>query len=558
MPRNCLNSPNSFCYICGELTFKFQKRSFTPLIKKCYEHYFGCKVGDQDKSWAPHVCCVTCVRLLTAWAKGSRHMPFAIPMIWREPKDHASDCYFCLTNISGITSKSKHTVQYPNLPSALRPVPHSEELPMPEPPKNITLSDDESVDEKIDQIDDDMNLDPTFEVDCSSNQPHLLSQGDVNDLVRDLNLSKKKAELLCSRLKGWNLLQSETKVCFYRDRHDDFKDVFSLEDGVVFCNDVHSVMGALGHDYNTDEWRLFIDSSKVSLKAVLLHNGNKFPSVPLAHAANMKESYDNMKLLLRKIKYEDFKWNICGDLKVVALLLGMQLGYTKYCCFLCEWDSRDKKNHYVKKEWPKRTELVPGLKNIINPPLVDPDKIYLPPLHIKLGLMKNFVKGMDKTGSGFTYVRNKFPSISDAKIKEGIFVGPQIRKLFQDVEFDKNLNTVEKTAWLSFKRICKDFLGNRKSENYQEIVNDLLTSYKAMGCNMSLKIHFLHSHLDVFPENLGAVSDENGERFHQDILDMEKRYQGKWSSSMLADYCWTLKRDAPGTKYRRKTYTCTF
>jgi hypothetical protein len=75
-----------------------------------------------------------------------------------------------------------------------------------------------------------------------------------------------------------------------------------------------------------------------------------------------------------------------------------------------------------------------------------------------------------------------------------------------------------------------------------EIVSDLLTGYKA---NMSLKVHFLDSHLDFFPENLGAVSDEHGERFHQDISNMEKRYQSKWSLRMLADYCWTLKRDDP-------------
>ncbi|UYV71828.1 SETMAR [Cordylochernes scorpioides] len=62
---------------------------------------------------------------------------------------------------------------------------------------------------------------------------------------------------------------------------------------------------------------------------------------------------------------------------------------------------------------------------------------------------------------------------------------------------------------------------------------------------MSLKIHFLHSHLDFFPDNLGAVSDEHGERFHQAISSMEKRYQGKWSPGMLSDYCWALKRDLP-------------
>jgi len=76
--------------------------------------------------------------------------------------------------------------------------------------------------------------------------------------------------------------------------------------------------------------------------------------------------------------------------QVVALLLGMQLSFTKSCCFLCEWDRWDKSNHYVSKLWPKRTSLMPGEKNVVNPPLVLPDKIYLPPLHINLGLMKNF------------------------------------------------------------------------------------------------------------------------------------------------------------------------
>jgi len=57
--------------------------------------------------------------------------------------------------------------------------------------------------------------------------------------------------------------------------------------------------------------------------------------------------------------------------------------------------------------------------------------------------MKNFVKGMDKTGRGFEYVRNKFPNVSDAKIKEGIFIGPQIRELMQDKQFDEDLNETE-------------------------------------------------------------------------------------------------------------------
>ena len=78
-------------------------------------------------------------------------------------------------------------------------------------------------------------------------------------------------------------------MCFYRGRHEEFKDFFSQKDGIVFCNDVSSVMKVPGHECIPDQWRLFTDSSKVSLKVVLLHNGNKFPFLPLAHAANMKE-----------------------------------------------------------------------------------------------------------------------------------------------------------------------------------------------------------------------------------------------------------------------------
>ena len=151
MSRKCVNSSDEFCYICSKMTFKSRSRSFTPLIKKCYEHYFGCKVGYQDKSWVPHFCCVTCARLLAAWANGSRSMPFAILVVWTEHTDHVSDCYFCLTSITGVTAKSKHTVLYPNLPSAMRSVPQSAELPVPKPPTNMKLSDSDSSDEDVGQ-----------------------------------------------------------------------------------------------------------------------------------------------------------------------------------------------------------------------------------------------------------------------------------------------------------------------------------------------------------------------------------------------------------------------
>ena len=80
--------------------------------------------------------------------------------------------------------------------------------------------------------------------------------------------------------------------------------------------------------------------------------------------------------------------------------------------------------------------------------------------------MKNFVKGTGKTGRGFQYLRNKFRNASDAKMKEGVFIGHQIRELMQDKQFDEDLNETERNAWLSFKRICKDFLGTHRTANY--------------------------------------------------------------------------------------------
>ncbi|GFW51248.1 uncharacterized protein TNCV_3595301 [Trichonephila clavipes] len=76
--------------------------------------------------------------------------------------------------------------------------------------------------------------------------------------------------------------------------------------------------------------------------------------------------------------------------------------------------------------------LIPGIKNVERQSLVDPKKILFPLLHIKLGLMKQFVKALDKEGKCFKYLCEQFPGLSDAKLKEGIFVGPDIRKLLKD------------------------------------------------------------------------------------------------------------------------------
>jgi len=138
------------------------------------------------------------------------------------------------------------------------------------------------------------------------------------------------------------------------------------------------------------------------------------------------------------------------------------------------------------------------------------------------------------------------------RVKAGVFIGPQIRRLFKDQQFEAVLSDKEKAAWQSFEKVSNGFLGNFKAANFRELVQDLMDSYEQLGHNTSLKMHFLFSHLDFFPLNCGAVSDKHGECFHQDISVMEHRYKGKWSTAMLDDCCWMMKRDVPETEYHRQ------
>ena len=127
--RSCVNDPDVFRYICGEYALEHNRKLITDFVKQAY---FKVKLGDQDKSWAPHIVCKTCIKHLRQGTKKQRKgLRFAIPMVWREPKDHYSDCYFCGIKTKGIERKNRTSLTYPSLDSAIRPTPHSEGLPIP-------------------------------------------------------------------------------------------------------------------------------------------------------------------------------------------------------------------------------------------------------------------------------------------------------------------------------------------------------------------------------------------------------------------------------------------
>ncbi|GBM44978.1 hypothetical protein AVEN_223060-1 [Araneus ventricosus] len=96
-----------------------------------------------------------------------------------------------------------------------------------------------------------------------------------------------------------------------------------------------------------------------------------------------------------------------------------------------------------------------GTNNVKYTPLVEAENILFLSLHIKLGLIKNFVKAMNKEGGGFKHLRGRFPQLSVAKLKEGTFVGTQIRKLICDSVFESKLNEEELASWKSFVKMIK-------------------------------------------------------------------------------------------------------
>ena len=111
--------------------------------------------------------------------------------------------------------------------------------------------------------------------------------------------------------------------------------------------------------------------------------------------------------------------------------------------------------HYSRRDSPQKTEFSLGKNNVKWEPLMDPRKVLMPPLHIKLVLIKQFVTALDKESAAFSYLRDFFPRLSEAKVKAGVFVGPEIKKIMECNEFHNKLTIKEKAAWNSFVAVVR-------------------------------------------------------------------------------------------------------
>lgn len=111
------------------IDFKSATKTTFLLFNTTYKFYFDCQICDLHNNWAPIFCYIT--RSLTKGHKGThKSMPFAMLTVWREPRCYITDCYFCMTSTVGLSRKSKQIIQYPNIPSILRPVLHNKFLPI--------------------------------------------------------------------------------------------------------------------------------------------------------------------------------------------------------------------------------------------------------------------------------------------------------------------------------------------------------------------------------------------------------------------------------------------
>jgi hypothetical protein len=175
-------------------------------------------------------------------------------------------------------------------------VSHGNGLLVHEPPDNLAMCSDnvDSVSSNNEEQQPSASRDADF-VQSANSSHHTITEGELNNLIRDLELPKNKAELLASRLQQLNVLHHSVKVTTIGTRNHEFRQFFKTAGYFTYCKDIGGLIDAMHMRHSPKKWRLFIDASKTSHKAVLLiHNGNKLPSIPVAYASSTKETYTTM------------------------------------------------------------------------------------------------------------------------------------------------------------------------------------------------------------------------------------------------------------------------
>ncbi|CAH0555758.1 unnamed protein product [Brassicogethes aeneus] len=422
---------NNFCYVCGHMVLKKEEKELISLFSadftKAYEHYFN-ETDSSGEDFTPNTVCKMCYNTLVNWIhKKGAQLPYVKPIIWiKDPTGHdVSRCYSCINFTQGMNRRKLKTKVYVPAFTAVLPLLRQKGDKLPKPPTPLSPHGSQRAETIFTNPTNvaDVEWEPDFEDDG----PQPLTQSEMDYIVARMGASQRNSEWLTSFLKSRKLTQQGVNATSYRKRQADFQTFYTVNDENTFayCHDIPGLINKLGMEYNANDWRLFIDGSVSSLKAVLLHITNKKPSIPIGFGINKKETYETLGAILNKIKYEEQKWKICCDLKVVNILQGVieKGGFPKYFCFLCYWDSRYRGNQYQCKDWILRTSDNQEQLRLHNEPMIqDIADILLPPLHIKLGISGKLIEVLVKDVNGaFECLKTIFPKLSNDKIRAGMF-----------------------------------------------------------------------------------------------------------------------------------------
>ena len=155
--------------------------------------------------------------MLRNWTKKQKKLPFGVPMVCREPRDHVTDCYFCIVNMKGVGKKNRHKISYPSIPSAIPLIPHCEVLSVPIFSGFSSCADSDDDQREHEGCNNEMvSESESFSDDTNRvSAPELFNQTELNDLVCDLGISKKAAEVLASRLQEKHLLDDSAKIFYF-------------------------------------------------------------------------------------------------------------------------------------------------------------------------------------------------------------------------------------------------------------------------------------------------------------------------------------------------------
>lgn len=203
---SCLNSPDDFCFICGHFLEASHKQPITEEVNEMYQKCFG--YFYQKNFWSPNYVCDSCCSHLKQWKLDkTKQKLFLSPMIWRLPKSHPEDCYFCQTKVRTVDQKKGKQIEYPDVSSVTHPI----------------LDDKEGLDSKLD----------------SGQRMVMLSQQALNDLIRCMNMSKSSSLFTIERMAKKTGMDLNNSIDSCKNRHREYEEFFySQNDDEAFCINV--------------------------------------------------------------------------------------------------------------------------------------------------------------------------------------------------------------------------------------------------------------------------------------------------------------------------------